>query len=269
MAVEPSYLLLQQEGFLIQSCITLGLSDLRSANVSDKGKFYSASFHLSIGLERLMKASLIIDHMLSHNMSAPTIKEMKKKGHNLTELFDSVGSLQLSTGANPVPSFPRTGTAYDILTLLSDFAQNTRYFNLNSLSESQMVDDPLIRWATVYSKILSEDVTDKKRKRIEQQSAVMAAMIGNTVTVLAHDLEKQPLDVRNALASPQLQDAAAPHAVYHVATLIDPLRNVLDAVCHHAHHVSGGRSGAVPDMGEFFHWLWMDRPSILRKKRWP
>jgi len=269
MTVQPSYLLLQQEGFLIQSCLTLGLSHLRSANVSEKGNFYSASFQLSIGLERLMKAILIIDHMIKNNMSAPTIKEMKKKGHKLAVLFDAVGELQIHSGPNPVSSFPRTGTAFEILTLLGDFADNTRYFNLNSLSQSQTVDDPLLRWSIIYSKILTEDITEKKRERITQQSEMMAAMIGGLVSVFAHDLDQQPLNVQKMLASPQLQDAAAPHAVYYVTSVIHVLREVLNAISMGAYQVTAGGPAAIPDMGEFFHWLWMDRASILRKKRWP
>lgn len=269
MNVQPSFLLLQQEGFLIQSCLTLGLSHLRSSNVSEKGNFYSASFQLSIGLERLMKSILVIDHMVRNKMSTPTIKEMKKKGHKLTVLFDAVGDLQLPSGPNPVAAFPRTGTAFEILTLLGDFAEKTRYFNLDSLSESQSVDDPLLRWNIIYSKILAEDVSEKKRDRIKQESDLMASMIDGLVTVFAHGLDQQPLDVQKMLASPQLQDTAAPHAVYYVTTVIHVLREVLSAISMGAYQVTAGGPAAIPDMGEFFHWLWLDRPSIVRKKRWP
>jgi len=66
-----SFVLLQQEGYLISSCLSMGLTELRSANVHNKGSFYSSLFNLSVGIERLLKAIVIIEHMLNKNLSVP------------------------------------------------------------------------------------------------------------------------------------------------------------------------------------------------------
>jgi hypothetical protein len=64
--------LLQQEGYLTQSCLCNGLTALRHANINDKkGLYYSAFFELSIGLERMMKLIIIIHHMSNNNLTPP------------------------------------------------------------------------------------------------------------------------------------------------------------------------------------------------------
>ncbi len=85
----PSFLLLQQEGHLISSCLTNGLTELRAANVHNKGAFYSALFNLSVGIERLLKAIVIIEHMLNNNLSVPNKRQLKRYGHNIVELYDT------------------------------------------------------------------------------------------------------------------------------------------------------------------------------------
>jgi hypothetical protein len=51
----PSFLLLHQEGHLISACLALGLTELRVANVHNKGALYSSLLNISVGMERLMK----------------------------------------------------------------------------------------------------------------------------------------------------------------------------------------------------------------------
>ena len=56
----PLFLRLQQEAFLVGSCLAMGLTEIRAAHVGARGKFYTASFQLAIGLERLCKLTLIL-----------------------------------------------------------------------------------------------------------------------------------------------------------------------------------------------------------------
>ena len=84
-----SFLLLQQEGYLIRGCLTTGLTQLRGANVHNKGAFYTALFNLSVGSERLLKAIIIIDYMVKNNLAVPSKKQLKTYGHDILELYDS------------------------------------------------------------------------------------------------------------------------------------------------------------------------------------
>ena len=95
-----SFFLLQQEGYLISSCLGIGLTNLRSAHVHNKGAFYSALFNLSVGFERLMKALVIIEHMLNNDLSVPTKKQLKAYGHNIIDLYDCCASIAVSRGCD-------------------------------------------------------------------------------------------------------------------------------------------------------------------------
>ena len=99
----PSFLLLQQEGYLIRSCLALGLTELRNAHVHNKGSFYTALFNLSVGLERLLKAIVIIDHMLNNGLSVPTKKQLQAYGHNIIELYDACETIGTAR-QSPIPS---------------------------------------------------------------------------------------------------------------------------------------------------------------------
>lgn len=55
----PSFLLFQQEGHLIQSMLTAGLTAALTADVRHKGQAYVAMFNLATGLERLFKVVIM------------------------------------------------------------------------------------------------------------------------------------------------------------------------------------------------------------------
>src|SRR5258708_2646489 len=59
-------------GYLFHSCLTQGLAALRNANLHEIEQYYTPFFQLSIGLERLMKVIVIIDHAARNALSLPT-----------------------------------------------------------------------------------------------------------------------------------------------------------------------------------------------------
>jgi hypothetical protein len=170
----PSFLLLQQEGYLISSCLSTGLTDLRNAHVHNKGAFYTALFNLSIELERLLKAILIIDHMLNNDLSIPTKKQLQAYGHNIVELYDTCEKIG-NNRQSPIPSRNHLDAIdQDILLLLSDFARTTRYHNLDTLSAAQSDLDPLIHWGQIILAILNKDVPQRQKEKILAQAEVVA-----------------------------------------------------------------------------------------------
>jgi len=262
-----SFLLLQQEGYLISSCLTTGLTELRVANVHNKGAFYSALFNLSVGIERLLKSIVIMEHMLSNNLSVPSKKQLKKYGHNINELYDTA----VSIASNHNISLPNRVAIdvinQDIMTLLGDFAQTTRFHNLNALSSPQSTKDPLTHWGEIILLILNHDVPKKQQTKILNQANAVAIAMGNTFTLM-QGLDKQPLSTEEALALPGLHDQAAKHAVLRVINIISPLRDLISELSRHANKFDGD-SPPFPQMQEFLEWMWEDRQYVLRKKRWP
>lgn len=264
----PSFLLLQQEGYLISSCLSIGLTELRTANVQNKGAFYSSLLNLSVGFERLLKAIIIIDHMLHNNLSVPTKKQLQAYGHNISELYDTCE--KIATGRNTsLPSRMQLNKInQELLVLLSDFARTTRYHNLDALSSSHNGTDPLAHWGEIIFAILNQDVTQNQKQKIFAQANIVASAIDDMSTTLMHGLDKQPLSILEVFSLPGLHQQAVKYAVLRLVNILTPLRDLISLVSHEAYNL-GLSVPPFPQMQQFLSWLWDDRQYVLRKKKWP
>lgn len=263
-----SFLLLEQEGFLISSCLVRGLTDLRSAHVHNKGVFYSSLFNLSIGIERLLKALVIVEHMAANNVSVPTKKQLKSYGHNIEELYDRCVTIASARGVAVPDRNSLNSIQKEIISLLSDFAQTTRYHNLDALNPSHVGKDPLDHWAQIVTAILEKDVPKAQKEKILSQSSLVASAIDDVTITIMHGLDKSPLSTEEALALPGLHDQAAKYAVLHVVRILVPLRELTSELSHCAYALDTPEP-VFPQMQVFFQWLCDDRQYVLRKKRWP
>lgn len=263
-----SFVLLQQEGHLIQSCLTNGLTELRAAHVHNKGAFYSSLFNLSIGMERLLKSAVIIDHMLRNNMQAPTVKQLKGYGHNIIELFGACSNIAEDRSFR----FPNLSGFDEIdksmISLLSDFALIARYHNLDSLSSPQSRRDPLHQWSDIMLSILEKDVKKSQRDKVLAKAEIVANAIDDITITVMHGLDKMPLTTEQALSLPGLHDLAVKYAVFRLVTIIAAIRGFITDICHLAYGL-GVHVPPFPQMQEFLSWAWDDRQYAMRKKKWP
>lgn len=269
-----SFLLLQNEAYLIEMCLLHGLQSLRNAELSKKGNFYTAFFQLSIGLERLMKVTLIIDYMAKHKHATPDSSVIRSYGHDLKKLFDQVHSIKSSSSPHPLDAIAPGGLEHDILIFLGEFAHSSgRYFNLDRLSKKSPHGDPLAKWNEILFRILKDDVPKRTTNRIMRESQALAsAMPTNAMVVIVHDLRGQMLDFEGMVAVGRFHYAAAPYAVLRMFGLLRPLREMLVDVADTALYGTKGVSKAnmpVPAMSEFLIFLLHERQDILRKRRWP
>jgi len=264
----PSFLLLQQEGHLISSSLALGLTELRTANVHNKGAFYSSLLNLSVGMERLMKAIIIMQHMLNNNLSVPTKKQLKSYGHNIIELYDECVKISISNSVSLPDRDLLNNTSQEILVLLSDFAQTTRYHNLDSLSAQQTGKDPLEHWGEVIILILKQDVTKRQRDKVLGQAKMVASVIDDKTITTMQGLNKQSLTTEEALALPGLHDQAVKYAVLHIINMLSPFRDLISTLSHLSYGL-GVSQPPFPQMQEFLEWIWNDRQYVLRKRKWP
>jgi hypothetical protein len=269
-----SGLLLNNELYLVNSCICNGLTTMRGSHLGDRGTYYAAFFHLSNGLERLMKVTHIIDHMAKHNLAAPTRQELSGFGHDLVSLFDHLRTLSLPKQlANPVAAVNNQSVAYEILAFLSAFAETSgRYFNINQLTpQPPGGDDPLARWKTILDRIWIEDVASITKRRLDALAQPFATHRASAlITILGHDLDGTALTTKTSAELGPRYFACGSYAVRHIiAGLLLPLRELLDVVATPVTYVKGTKGMAVPDMGEFLGFVYMDRSSTLRKRRWP
>ena len=138
--------LLLLEGSLSGYAIGEGLECLRKANIYEKGIYYQAFFSLSIGIERLLKLIIIYDYRENHIGEFPDNNYIKSKGHDLYEMFEII---------NPQILENRTYNA--IIKFLSNFAQTTRYYNLDILTRREIQNlNPLEEWNNIEKIILEE-----------------------------------------------------------------------------------------------------------------
>lgn len=264
-----SYSLLAQEGYLISSCLAAGLTELRKADVHNKGAFYTALFNLSIGLERLMKAVVIIDHMLEHNMRAPTTKILRSYGHNILDLYSTcVGiSVKREVDLRPCGEFDKINQ--DLLRSLHDFALMSRYHNLDSLSAPTGTVDPLKFWDLILLRIVEVDVSPARINKIFGEARAVSSAIQDCTHIDMAGLSQEPLTLEKSLALPGLHEQATRYAILRVVNILVPIKELLTCISQEAFYHKGFSNPSVPLMGEFLDWMWDDRSYVLRKRRWP
>jgi len=263
------FLLLQQEGFVFRSSITQGLTALRRAREDDKGHCYSAFFNLSIGLERLLKVIMIIDHMCRNEMIPPSVRQIKSYGHEILQLFEA--TQEINVRHRPGQPIKLSKCEHDLFSFLDEFGTGARYYNVNELSGASQGRDPLSAWAGVLNSILDENNLLKTANSRREKAVVQASLISPDVFVVAHGLDRRPLTLEDAYATMRVHDLACKYAVYHVVRVLAELRDLTMTLSHLAGAIDrtqGKDIPTVPSMHEFLSFVDTDKRAILNKMRW-
>ena len=269
-----SFVLFQQEGYLTRSSLLTGFNALRKANIDEtrKGLFYSAFFELSIGLERLLKLILVIDHMSKNDLRPMTDKELKRKyGHKIKSLYKSCLMLNEEYGREAEFFFKEGDFEWNIIHFFHEFALSARYYNLSKLTDDQSSSDPLSEWWSLISIVISSDVSKRKMDRIQKESlAFCDNFAGNSFTVM-RGLDGNLMTTLDCIMLPRLVDASAPYMVWNVYQILKPFYFLISDVVSAAHVVereNGIDLPHVPYMYEFFSFLLLERSDVIKKRKW-
>ena len=158
--------MLSQEGNLAQNSLLSGIEALGKLNYDKTGTFYAAFFQLSIGLERLMKIAVIIDHKSKNDLRNPPGSQIRSLRHDLVAAYNVCKQLALDRNKN-MGQWYEPGTAeHDVLVQLAQFAKGARYYNLDSFAERQDFQDPVVHWASVHQRIANQYINGLRQKRI-------------------------------------------------------------------------------------------------------
>ena len=268
------YRIIEQEAHVVRSCLCTGLTELRNANLNEKGRYYSAFFQLAIGIERLAKLALILDHMAQNSLVAPGHQVVKAYGHDLHTLIAKVEATATARGYAVSSDFPQSSLCKSVQAFLSEFATGMRYANLDALASGSARRNPLREWNAILQAAVTQSVSKSTQQRVGTRSAAISQALRGKVAVVASDLAGDPLTLKSALSEPALLDSASKYLVWELVTLLVPLRDVVvkagyatDAVAVAAF---GNRTETrVPALSEFFEFLEADREYVVRKKRWP
>lgn len=268
----PEWHLVYQESSLISSCIYQGLTDLRKANIENRGLFYTAFYNLAIGLERLLKLTLIIDHMQSNNLSCPTSDDIRRLGHDLIGLLKECQHRANAISISCDLAFSSSTIKLEILHLLNDYSKRLRYHNLDALTGRSSGRDPLNSWNGIVMNIYSNEVPVSRREKTELQAQFLADTFRDTSIVIYHDLEQNPLDVDGVITLSMMIEAVAPYAVCHLIEIVQEINKVHFAVADLTHQEcikQGLETSVVPFVQDYYVMLSGDRKRNLKRKRWP
>lgn len=265
-----SWLLLQQEAILANSCIRTGFEFMVKGGFDDvyKGHYYSSFFQLSIGIERIMKLVIISHYMVNNNYKAPDNKSIRDYGHDLVKLYENISkiadnyNLAIPNSSVTIPN--------DMLAFLNYFAKSTVHYhnisNLDVLSVNNI--DPLVKWREIIERIESEDFTEPMRHRLENE-------VFNRINLALQldDIAFNTGYVDGVYDIASISKANF-YAVWHILYLIKPLLEILFSISKKSHNqdtistIEGNNFPHIPYFNEIFLLFYTSKRDCLKKKRW-
>ncbi len=205
--------------------------------------------------------------MINNNLAPPSKNKLRQYGHDIKQLYDAAVLIGGERNENVPEQSTLQEVDREILSLLSDFAQTTRYHNLDTLSSSQSKEDPLAHWNRIILLILEKDVTKRQKEKILKMASSVAGQIdGRTITIM-QGLDKAPISTTEALTLPGLHEQASKFAVLRILNIISPLRDLISNLSRDTYEYPS--INPFPQMQEFLEWVYTDRQYVLRKRKWP
>jgi len=137
-----------REASMSSMAIGVGLTHIRQYDFAQSGFFYSGLLSFTSGIERLTKLIVIYDYRLKNNNAFPTDGYLKDFGHKLERLISTARAINVNQSINEDDSFFDNDLLYQpLIALLTDFAIQARYYNLDYLTgRTQSGLEPLVRW---------------------------------------------------------------------------------------------------------------------------
>ncbi|WP_426269247.1 hypothetical protein ACN9MB_13530 [Dyella kyungheensis] len=183
--LSPTFRALNREATLTKQMLGAGATHIYRANYALHGVYFQAFTGLSVGLERLGKLCVILDHAINHSGSFPVDKEMKDLSHDLMKLYARSQVIKTARGLR----FRSLQDLSDpdhlsILDVLSSFARGDRYANIDLLSGRTTSKDPIAAWASKVDAKLYQDRVSPKRKSMIEEKAGKSAFMDELASVL-------------------------------------------------------------------------------------
>lgn len=247
---EKSFFLLSNECEIAITCIYEGFNKLVLADPI-YGKFYmQAFFNLSIGMERLLKLTLLMNFTYL-NKQFPDKLFFKESGHNIYDLYQKC--IEIAQDHNKRKIFEKllyvnnSSTHISILNNISSFAENTRYFNLNEISNPTLKEMPFKRWQREIEYVLISRYNLNKKFNFE-----IGAKKDNMI-------ERENLN--------KLNSTARKYTILYLVGIIRPILELLKSISDNTRH--NIPNVCIPYFEEFYiDLLIITEPQILRKGKW-
>lgn len=184
---------IRRETKLVCQLLGSGATSLGRASYGDQmGEYYNAFFGLTIGLERLAKLILVVDHAITNGGTMPEEKVVKRYGHKLASLLKAAKDVEVKHGLELKYNRPTNLISDKIVDCLEAFADAARgrYANFAALGNPSLSkEEPIARWwADVATLILKTHYEGKPiQARVEAKAGAMYDALSEIGMVLDDD----------------------------------------------------------------------------------
>lgn len=269
------FTLLAQEAHLTKNTILLGFDLLLKANYfQDKdGYFYSSFFNISIGIERLLKLAVITHYMLTNSYSTPTVKQLKSQfGHDVKGLYDKCVALMTAYHPNWTKQPTLEPEDQSLIEFFTEYATNSRYFNLNEVCEARMDLSPLDKWLEIAFAVYDRHTSYQVREKCAMNLLYSMDRTGQQNGFTTHLNEQgHPMTAFDCLLRQYVIKKSAPLVIWRLVEILRPIHLLLEAMAEKASEYEksrGERMMTIPHYEDFFYFLLSDKATIKRRKRW-
>lgn len=265
---EQTFRALIREATFTKEMLCSGATQIRKANYAAHGVYAQAFTALSVGLERIGKLCLILDHYIESDGCFPDFIQLKKKiGHKL-QLLQEQGS---EIAVRRVIRF-KFLSALDhplhasIIRVLHGYADGDRYSNINLLVGAKQQDDPIAGWFNLVDRyIWTNIVRERQKKKIARNAAISHQLM--SMSIVLHTAETGELieSYEDASFRSGMLNAVSPYRQLYVLQIIRYWVELLWELGCQAQTL--GR-GEIPFFGEIFAGFYNDDSYFKSRKTW-
>jgi hypothetical protein len=260
---------LAREAELARTCLSSGLYSLAKANHLETGLYTSAFFNLSIGIERVSKLAIIV-HRWKRSGTVPTEKEMRGLGHSLDKLAADIALVRdelEDDGATPRwPIDLNDALTKSIITVLAEFAESSRYYNINYLvGARQLGRDPLKAWNAEVRSRIADRYPKKKLDIMVQRADEIQTVFGGAVGLLQHaESETRISGMSASIVHSTLGRWVQKQATFECAKVVRYFVETLEVV--HSHDRATSVALQIPEFEDFFR-IYLNPDRFLKDRK--
>ena len=258
-----------KEAMFTKELLGSGATQIRKANYATQGLYFQAFSNLSIGLERIGKLCLTLDHFVETNGKFPTYKHLTQViGHDLVKLYDQSQDMIAKRGL-ALRTLPKLDDIVHsrILSILSRFAKGDRYSNFDFLVRWPRQSDPTGEWyVEIDMKIFDRDVSEKKKQTIKKNAELVKKHMSR-FSMVSHtsELGAEIDDLEDASHRTGVFEAVAPKRQLYILQIIRYWTEVLAALEDLSRKVN---NEATPHFGDIFEGFFNDDSYLRTRKTW-
>ena len=270
----PEWHSIGRETKLVRHLLGSGATSLGRASYGDQmGEYYTAFFCLTVGLERLTKLILAVDHAISNGGTMPDEKVIRKYGHKLVSLLDDVADFEVKHSLileYNRPTDPISAKIVDFLDAFADAARG-RYANFAALGDPNLSrEEPIARWWTDVSTLILKSHYEGKpiQARVEANAEAVHEIM-SPFTMVLHNTESGEAmqDVRTASLHTGQTRIVQRFGRFYTLTVVRWLSALLSELARQACHTH--QIEAFFGLWEHLQTYTVPDEFLKRRKVWP